>query len=58
MKNIFQKLSKKNLLDSKECIEERIRLINHFDKSIPGLLNTTIDKKGIGIFTVRNIASQ
>ena len=44
-KYVFKKYLKKNLLESKECIEERIRLINHFDKSIPGLLNTTIDKK-------------
>jgi hypothetical protein len=44
-KYVFKKYLKKNLLESKECIDERIRLINHFDKSIPGLLNTTIDKK-------------
>ena len=35
-KYVFKKYLKKNLLESKECIEERIRLINHFDKSIPG----------------------
>ena len=32
-------------MSQRTAIEKRIRLINHFDKSIPGLLNTTIDKK-------------
>jgi len=42
---IFKKYLKENLLESKNCVKKRIRLINHFDRGIPGLLNTIIYEK-------------
>lgn len=39
---IYKRFLKKELLDPIEIVENRIKIINHFDWSIPGLLNTLI----------------
>ena len=42
---IYKSYSKQDLLDPIEIIENRINIINHFDESIPGLLNTLITEE-------------
>jgi len=42
---IYKRYLKQELLDPQSSIENRIEIINNFDKQIPGLLNTIIDEE-------------
>lgn len=42
---IYKRFLKQKLLDPIDIIENRIKIINHFDCSLPGLLYTSIDEE-------------